>query len=461
MTEGTLAALRDQDAVCQRLRRAGMSSEAAEQKAGLVRQSAQALIEAGHARDTPAHAWYVPGRIEVLGKHTDYAGGRSLTAALERGFCAVAVGRDDSQVQVIELGGHRSVEFSFSPDLAPPSGHWSNYPMTVVRRVAHNFGEPGPLRGASVAFASDLPPASGMSSSSALVIVMFLLISKVNHLQDHPAYQRNLGSPLDLAGYAATIENGQNFGELTGDRGVGTFGGSEDHTAILTASAGKLGQYSYCPVQKERSIVLPQDFVFAIASSGVVAEKTGAAMEKYNRASQAATAVAEIWRAATGRDDPHLAAAIASGPEGADPIRDVLRRSQHAQFTPDELLARLEHFFAESEQIIPAIDDTLSTADLAHFGELVDRSQHLSETLLGNQVPETVFLAAAARELDAHAASAFGAGFGGSVWALVEHDRAAEFLDDWANRYRGAHSQVARNATFFSTAAGPAAVALV
>ena len=62
-----------------------MSSTAAEQKAGLFGQSAKALIEAGNSGGTSAFAWFVPGRIEVLGKHTDYAGGRSLTAAIERG----------------------------------------------------------------------------------------------------------------------------------------------------------------------------------------------------------------------------------------------------------------------------------------------------------------------------------------------------------------------------------------
>jgi len=461
MNEGTLDSLKEHDAVSKRLMRAGMSRAAAEQKAELFSQSAQALIEVGSAGTTPAFAWFVPGRIEVLGKHTDYAGGRSLTAALERGFCAVAIARDDRSMHVYDVHGHRSVEFSLSPDLTPTPGHWSNYPMTVARRVVRNFGEPRPLRGSSIAFTSDLPPASGMSSSSALIIAIFLLMTDVNELQKHCAYQRNIGNQLELACYAATIENGQNFGELVGDQGVGTFGGSEDHTAILTATAGKLGQYSYCPARKERSIALPDGFVFAIASSGVEAKKTGAAMKKYNRASQAAAAVADVWRNVTDREDMHIAAAISSGQEAADHIRSVLGKSQHAKFTSDELLARFEHFFAENEQIIPSISERLAIGEMAQFGDLVDRSQRLAETLLRNQVPETIFLAKTARELGAHAASAFGAGFGGSVWALIEEARTAEFLDSWANRYRRAFPLLAGDATFFTTAAGPAALPAV
>jgi galactokinase len=291
---------------------------------------------------------------------------------------------------VVDAVRDQAIEFPITADLFPNAGHWSNYPMTVARRVARNFGC---NRGASIALASDLPLASGMSSSSAFIIAILLLLADVNNLQLHPSYQRNIRGQLDLAGYAATIENGQSYGELLGDRGVGTFGGSEDHTAILDSVPGMLGQYSYCPVRKERSVTLCNSLVFAIASSGIIAEKTGATMDRYNRASQLASAVAEAWRAATGRDDAHMAAAIASAPNAVDRLRDALRLSRHPSFSPDELLARFEHFFAESEQIIPAVADNLTPDAFGRFAELVDRSQSLVGSLLGNQVPETNFLA--------------------------------------------------------------------
>jgi len=87
----------------------------------------------------------------------------------------------------------------------------------------------------------------------------------------------------------------------------------------------------------------------------------------------------------------------------------------------------------------------------------VDRSQEAAETLLGNQVPETIHLAASARAAGAAAASAFGAGFGGSVWALVELARGGQFLAAWAEDYRRRFPREARSAAFFLTAAGPAA----
>src|SRR5204863_3940731 len=131
-----------------------------------------------------------------------------------------------------------------------------------------------------------------------------------NDLPNRKEYRDNIKSNEDLAGYLGTVENGQSFGILTGDKGVGTFGGSEDHTAILCAAPDRLKQYSFCPVTFEREIEMPSGYCFAIASSGVVAEKTGAALEKYNRASLLAQAVTKVWNRKTNSIDPHIAAII-------------------------------------------------------------------------------------------------------------------------------------------------------
>src|SRR5690606_27335378 len=156
--------------------------------------------------------------------------------------------------------------------------------------------------------------------------------------------------------------------------------------------------------------------------------KTGAAMASYNRAAELTRIATEIWRAGTGRDDPHLAAALESDPGALDRLRDLLERTTDPRATAAELIARVEQFAEESRVIIPAASDARARGDVAAFGELVDRSQHLAETQLGNQIEETIHLARAARELGAAAASAFGAGFGGSVWALVEESIAPEFI---------------------------------
>ena len=461
--EVRLAELSRIPAAVELLVEAGQDAPAAASKAKRLVRCARALSAAGADGEAPAIALFVPGRIEVLGKHTDYAGGRSIIAAVEQGFCLVAAVRDDPVVAAIALDLGDRCAFELSAELEPMVGHWSNYPMTVARRIARNF--PGPLRGANIAFTSDLPIAAGMSSSSALMVAVFLALSQINSLPRREEYRREVSTPEDLAGYLGTVENGQSFGGLSGDKGVGTFGGSEDHVAMLCSRAGMLAQYSYCPVRLERRIEMPAGFLFAVAASGVAAEKTGEAMARYNRASRLASSVTEVWNRASGRDDPHIAAALASDEpaKAAERIREALAdRSADETPSPEQLLGRFEHFFVENEQIIPAAGDALAAgADgLAEFGRLVDRSQEAAETLLGNQVPQTCFLARTARSLGAAAASGFGAGFGGSVWALVHRDRADALLAEWARRYGEAFPAEGASSSFFLTRCGPASFRL-
>ena len=195
-------------------------------------------------------------------------------------------------------------------------------------------------------------------------------------------------------GYIATHENGQTFGTLVGDKGVGTFGGSEDHTAILCCRPKSLSLYSYCPVRFERHIAMPEGYTFAIGSSGVVAEKTGTALAKYNRASLLAREAVKAWNLATGRQDPHLAAAIASRPDAYERILVAVREMNEPGFPWAELVMRTEQFMLESTRIIPAACDALAAGDLVRFGHQVELSQQLSDRLLGNQIDQTAFLAA-------------------------------------------------------------------
>jgi galactokinase len=330
--------------------------------------------------------------------------------------------------------------------------------MTVARRLVRNF--PGVARGADIAFVSDLPPDAGMSSSSAFLVAVFLVLAELNALAQSFAYRREIRSAQDLAGYLGTIENGQSFGSLAGDHGVGTFGGSEDHTAILCCQPGALSQYSFCPVRHERTIPLPERYMFVVGSSGVLAQKTGDALERYNRASLATREILELWRAASGRADRSLSAAVAHAADAVDRIRRVLSDSAGEAFPRQVLLDRLQQFVDESTEIIPAAGDALACGDVEAIGPLVDRSQRAAEKLLGNQVPETIALARGARSLGAIAASAFGAGFGGSVWALVGAAAADQFQARWTEQYARQFPEAATRAVSFVTRPGPAAIRL-
>ena len=448
--------LTDADDLAAHLATAGLSEAACRAKARLFALATSALSVANETPpDRSPLAFHVPGRIEVLGKHTDYAGGRSMVAALERGFCVVAAPRDDRQIVVIDALSGQTVVFRTDAELKPRDGDWANYPVTVAQRIARNF--PGAIHGADIALASDLPAASGMSSSSALVVGVFLALSEINKLPARDEYWHNIGKPTDLAGYLGAVENGQTFGTLEGDQGVGTNSGCEDHTAILCAVPHQISQYAYCPIEFEKIFPMPADHVFAVAASGIAAEKSGPARAKYNTAARLASTLAEIWRCGAGRDDAHLAAALGSMPDAIEQLHAMVNASNSSESIREALDARLDHFSMESGEIIPEAGAALAAGDLRTFGRWVDRSQQLAEQLLGNQVPETIYLAESARRLGAAAATSFGAGYGGSVWALIEELKAEEFVASWQAEYHADFPDRAADATFFLTPAGPAA----
>lgn len=399
----------------------------------------------------PARAWWVPGRIEVLGKHTDYGGGRSLLCAVERGFQVVAAPRDDKTIRIVDSSTRASVTIPLSADAAPRPGHWTDYPITVVRRVARDFA--ASHAGMNAMIRSSLPSAAGVSSSSALVIASFLPLAAFNRLGETPEWS---AIPDDdaLAGYLGAMENGRTFGAFPADRGVGTHGGSEDQTAILRARPGQLLQYHFMPVTHEATIPLPAGWLFVIGVSGVHAAKGGAVQARYNALAADVAALLALWREHTGRADESLFAALQSAVEAGDRLAALVAASA------PPLGDRLTQFRTECEVIIPQVGRHLQQGDVAAIGDLVAQSQSLAEDTLRNQIPETVHLARTARESGAVAASAFGAGFGGSVWALIPEADAPAFATRWRNAYLARFPDRRLRAEFFASRPGPAATEL-
>jgi len=440
----------------ERLRSSGMSEREARTKAELHARCDRTLTEWQHGGSGRA-SWFVPGRVELFGKHTDYAGAESLLCAVERGVVVVAATREDGVVRLCDVARGEIREMKMGPDASAAAGDWAHYAATVISRIARNF--PAARRGADIAFASDLPPASGMSSSSALMIAFFHALDAANGISSSPVFRQAITSRLALAEYLATIENGMSFGALVGDRGVGTFGGSEDHTAILCCRAGYVSRYAFCPTRAIGDIAFPRDHVLVLAHSGVSAEKTGDARASYNEASLAVREILRIWNDATGERDESLAAACGDGQE-VDRVRHALQHAEPRAFTRQRLLDRLAQFVSEAFEIIPEAARALERGDIGAFGAAASRSQSGAEGLLGNQIAETVALVRMAHEHGAAAASAFGAGFGGSVWALVPSATAARFEEQWRDAYGAAYPAAARHGAFFSTRAGPSATEL-
>jgi len=441
-------------AVADLLTQRGMEAASAVAKGRMFAECQQALAD--RFGEHSSALLFVPGRVELLGKHTDYAGGRSLLCAAERGFCMAVTSCVEPELRILDVRGKEECAAPLTSEAQGRESHWSMYAAAVARRLALNF--PGKMRGIRIAFASDLPSAAGMSSSSALIVGIFLAAARVNDIEKHLAYRLNIRSIEDLAAYLGTVENGQTFRDLRGEKGVGTFGGSQDHTAILCCEADTLSQFAFCPTRRERAIAFPNGYRLAIAGSGVAAEKAGAARESYNEAALRARALLDLWRDRTGRSDASLDAALASGPYSRTIFLNLIQDAPTGRFSARQLQERFDQFLLESRMIIPEVAKALVEGRLADIGHLTQLSENAGAAMLHNQIDETLFLAKEARNLGAVAASPFGAGWGGCVWALVQTEQTEELLLRWRRAYAVRFPARMQQATFFCTGAGPAAM---
>lgn len=382
---------------------------------------------------------FIPGRIEILGKHTDYCGGRSIVCAIDRGFRAEIDERADGKLVLDNLDTREKV----SIDLAQPVaavGHWSNYAAEAARRLTANFGA---LNGVSIRFRSDLPKAAGLSSSSALMIMIFAALNAVNHLRSRDEFRENITDEFQLAEYLGCVENGQTYHGLQGSTGVGTFGGSQDHAAIILGKADRLTAFSFSPLRHDADFVFPQTHGFVVASSGVSAEKTGAAKDRYNRLS---AMVKDVVSAS----ERKMTLAEMIEEIGIEDVRRHIHDTRSV-FTTQEMLDRVEQFYIENFEITPTACDALADGKIDQLGDIIDRSQKNAERFLSNQINETIFLQRSAREIGAVAASAFGAGFGGSVYAIVRNNDADEFREEWQRLYTDRHPHNSDACEFFVT----------
>lgn len=505
--------------------RVGLSNAAAASRAAMAVQCAHHLLGAGTPPDAEARAFHVPGRVELWGKHTDYAGGRSVLAATERGFVVVAVARTDLLARIHRVKSP-SASSELSTDHVRPAlldlaaslieddgaiadlDDWSLYPLTALRRLARNFGRELAC-GADIAFACDLPAAAGLSSSSALITATALALIAANRLNETSALFQRAFPPTRagreaFAEYLGCVENGQSWqaqphsGEagrlvLDGARGVGTFGGSEDHTAIVCCRPGCAELFSFCPVRHEGSVSVGSEHVLVIGCSGYLAHKAAGARDDYNAAAASVAAALAAWHAHTGKTEhATLAMALASSPCARGRLvallaaqeakeeallacgesvlsgcsDDVAGQLAHGQGDPASrarlppLALRVEQFAVESDELAPAALRAFAARDLAALGELAARSHSLGDAALRNQVEETRLLVRLALAHGAHAASPFGAGFGGSVWAWVDAARADAFTREWQAAYLAKNDvrrEMLARSVFFTSPFGPGA----
>lgn len=340
-----------------------------------------------------------PGRVNLIGEHTDYNDGFVLPAAIDRAITYAGRRRNDRRVRVYSQDFNASVEFDLDEIRQERENTWSNF-LRGVSKFLEADGHH--LAGADVAFGGDVPREAGLSSSAAVEVGATAFWDKLLGLGLDPVYVVKLSrrAENEFVGVPCGIM----------DQFISALG-RQDHALFLD-----------CRDLTFHHVPLRDDVKIVVCNSGV---KRALAQSEYEvRLKQCREAVAKV--AATGRVVKSL--------------RDVrLSDLEAARGAMDDLLwRRAHHVITENERVLEAAR-VLSSGNVERFGELMNQSHESLRADYEVSCRELdTLVEIARRQPGVLGARMTGAGFGGCTVNLVRADAAAQFEQAVAEGYEKA-----------------------
>jgi galactokinase len=388
-----------------------------------------------------------PGRVNLIGEHTDYNHGYVMPMALDKDIVVVARPRADRLVRLWNMEPERFSERSFELSAAIPSGplgDWGNYARAAGQDLFRHSG--GLLTGmdALVAGAAPggVPRAAGLSSSSALVVVCAVALAHLNRIE------------MPKVEFALMCSEAEWY--------VGTRGGIMDHFISVLAERGHAlvldcrpqidGRYA------TKAVRVPDGYKVVICNSGVERQKT---RSQYNvRVAECRLAVSILKQTY-----PHIThlrdvsastlhlrrqevlGLIATLPERlttsavhSHPALSAVLKALSAPLPADQeflVQARARHVITENARVLAAVD-ALCRADAGGFGRLMNEAHASMSQDYGASCQEVDLLADIARRTPGVlGARITGAGWGGCIVALVD-DTAQDVEANVVRTYREA-----------------------
>lgn len=370
-----------------------------------------------------ASAYFAPGRVNLIGEHTDYNGGHVFPCAITIGTYAVARKRADRIFRFYSMNfpDQGIVEASLDRlDYRREDG-WANYPKGVVR----TFMSKGcPIScGMDVFYYGEIPKGLGIGSSASLDVVTGLILKDLMELHDI--------SMVDIALFSQLAEN-EYMGMNCGIMDPFTIAmGKKDHAIFLDTSDLS---YIYAPLK------LPHEKII-ITNSG---KARVAVDERYQeRRSQCEEALKELQTVVSISDLSELTA-------------DVFEEVQEMIKSPVRV-KRARHAVTENQRTIQAVE-ALKKGDIREFGQLMDASHLSLKEDYEVSCEELDILVEEAWKIDGVLGSRMmGAGFGGCTISIVEDAAVNDFI-----RQVGAHyeERTGRHAEFYVVETGNGAMKL-
>ncbi len=352
-------------------------------------------------RGAAPRLFFAPGRVNLIGEHTDYNGGHVFPCALTLGTYCAARKRDDRALRLYSLNFPDAgvVETSLDETRPLPGGCWGNYVLGVVRA----FAEAGyaPERGLDLAFFGDIPAGSGLSSSAALEVLTGTMLKGMFGFPVGGTEAALLGQRAenDFVGLSCGIMD--QFASAMGKRG---------HAIFLDTETL---QYAYAPLELGDAHIM-------IVNSMVKHSLAGSA---YNdRRNECERALEELRHVR-----PALPSLGALTPPEFDALADAIsdpicrRRARHAVF--------------ENARTIAAFD-ALQKGELAAFGRLMNESHVSLRDDYEVSCAEVDLLTELAWACPGVLGSRItGGGFGGCTVSIVEDAAAERFSETLRREY--------------------------
>jgi galactokinase len=349
-----------------------------------------------------ARIFRAPGRVNLIGEHTDYNGGFVLPMAIERETVVAAAPRADRTVRAYSAGLDEELSFDLDHPHPPRRGLWLDYVEGVARALESRGVR---LSGAYLLIASDVPAGAGLSSSAALEISVGLALARVSGREVD-------GVTLALAGQQAEHTY------------VGTLCGIMDQFVAALARERHALLIDCRSLEAEPVPLDTTEAAFVVADTRVKHELSSS---EYN-----------VRRAECARGVELLRERL----PGITQLRDVSVADfqQHRDVLPDPILRRVRHIVTENERTLGAAR-ALRAGDLAEMGRLMYESHYSLRDDYEVSSPELDVLVELARGLPGVlGARMTGGGFGGSTVSLVRREALQEFeraLSDGYERATG------------------------
>lgn len=345
-----------------------------------------------HFHEAPVFLVRAPGRVNLIGEHTDYNEGYVLPMAIDRAVWIALRPRSDRRVLVHSLDLDQNAEFSLDT-LHKGKPGWSEYIKGVAWAMHTEALE---LHGWEGVMAGNVPIGSGLSSSAALEMASARTFAAVSHLEWDPARMALLGQKAE-------------------NQWVGVQCGIMDQM-VSAAAQRNTALFLDCRSLEYRHIPLPPKVAVCVLDTGT---RRGLVDSAYNERRTQCESAAHLF--------------------GVRALRDVEWEAFQARSLQLDPLTRrrARHIISENDRVLRAVQ-AMQRADVQELGELLDASHASLRDDFEVSSPALNAIVEIARKLPGcFGARMTGAGFGGCALALVHAENALDFSREVADRYAG------------------------